>query len=105
MRIPNLTMSDAVVSRLNKINIKQGQYNDQIASGQRISLASEDPQAAGRILRLQSERSAIDSYTKNAERALGISQASFAALNRLKNISDRATELAALSISGRAYPW
>ena len=100
MRIPNLTMSDALVTRLNTINIKQGQYNDQIANGQRISLASEDPQAAGRILRLQSERSAIDSYSKNAERALGISQASFAALNRLKDLSDRATELAALSISG-----
>jgi flagellar hook-associated protein 3 FlgL len=100
MRIPNLTMSDALVTRLNTINIKQGQYNDQISNGQRITLASEDPQAASRILRLQSERSAIDSYTKNAERALGISQASFAALNRLKDISDRATELAALSISG-----
>jgi flagellar hook-associated protein 3 FlgL len=100
MRIPNLTMSDALVRRLNTLNVKQGEYNDQLANGQRISLASEDPQAAGRILRLQSERSAIESYTKNAERALGIAQASFAALDRLKNISDRATELAALSISG-----
>jgi flagellar hook-associated protein 3 FlgL len=93
-------MSDALVRRLNTINIKQGQYNDQLANGQRISLASEDPQAAGRILRLQSERSAIESYTKNAERALGVAQASFAALNRMKDISDRATELASLSISG-----
>lgn len=100
MRIPNLNMSDALVRRLNTINIKQGQYNDQLANGQRISLASEDPQAAGRILRLQSERSAIESYTKNAERALGVAQASFAALNRMKDISDRATELASLSISG-----
>lgn len=100
MRIPNLTMSDALVTRLNTLNIKQGQYNDQISNGQRITLASEDPQAAGRILRLQSERSAIDSYTKNAERALGITQSSFAALSRLKDFSDRATELAALSISG-----
>jgi flagellar hook-associated protein 3 FlgL len=100
MRIPNLTMSDALVRRLNTLNIKQGQYNDQISNGQRISLASEDPQAAGRILRLQSEKSAIDSYTKNAERAFGISQASFAALKRLKDISDRATELASLSVSG-----
>jgi flagellar hook-associated protein 3 FlgL len=100
MRIPNLTMSDALVTRLNTLNIKQGQYNDQISNGQRISLASEDPQAAGRILRLQSERSAIDSYSKNAERALGIAQASFAALNQLKGFSDRVTELASLSISG-----
>jgi len=100
MRIPNLTMSDALVTRLNTLNIKQGQYNDQISNGQRISLASEDPQAAGRILRLQSERSSIDSYSKNAERALGIAQASFAALNQLKGFSDRVTELAALSVSG-----
>lgn len=100
MRIPNLTMSDALVTRLNTLNIKQGQYNDQISNGQRISLASEDPQAAGRILRLQSERSSIDSYSKNAERALGVAQASFAALNQLKGFSDRVTELAALSISG-----
>jgi flagellar hook-associated protein 3 FlgL len=100
MRIPNLTMSDALVRRLNTLNVRQGEYNDQLANGQRISLASEDPQAAGRILRLQSERSTIESYTKNAERALGIAQASFAALDRLKNISDRATELASLSISG-----
>ena len=99
MRIPNLTMSGALVTRLNTLNIKQGQYNDQISNGQRISLASEDPQAAGRILRLQSERSSIDSYSKNADRALGIAQASFAGLSRLKDISDRATELAALSIS------
>jgi flagellar hook-associated protein 3 FlgL len=100
MRIPNLTMSDSLVRRLNTLNLKQGKYNDQISNGQRINLASDDPQAAGRILRLQSERSAIDSYTKNAERALGIAQASFAALNRFKDISDRVTELASLSISG-----
>lgn len=93
-------MSDALVRRLNTLNVRQGEYNDQLANGQRISLASEDPQAAGRILRLQSERSAIESYTKNAERALGVAQASFAALDRLKGVSDRATELASLSISG-----
>jgi len=100
MRIPNLTISHALVARLNTLNTQQNQYNDQLASGQRITSPSEDPQAASRILRLRSEKSEIQVYAKNGNRALSVSQASFAALDQLKNLSDRASELAALSNSG-----
>ena len=100
MRIPNLTISHALVARLNTLNTQQNQYNDQLASGQRITSPSEDPQAASRILRLRSEKSEIQVYAKNGDRALSVSQASFAALDQLKNLSDRASELAALSNSG-----
>ncbi len=97
MRIPNITISNALVARLNTLNIQQNQYNDQLSSGQRITDPSEDPQAANRILALRSEKSAIQVYAKNGDRALGVSQASFAALDQLKSISDRASELATLS--------
>lgn len=100
MRIPNLTISHALVARLNTLNTQQNQYNDQLASGQRITSPSEDPQAASRILRLRSEKSEVQVYAKNGDRALSVSQASFAALDQLKNLSDRASELAALSNSG-----
>jgi len=100
MRIPNLTISHALVARLNTLNTQQNQFNDQLASGQRITSPSEDPQAASRILRLRSEKSEIQVYAKNGDRALSVSQASFAALDQLKNLSDRASELAVLSNSG-----
>jgi len=100
MRIPNLTMSDALVLRLNTLNVKQTQFNDQLASGQRITLASEDPEAASRILSMRSEQSNLQVYTKNADRVLGVAQASYSALDQLQSISSRASELAALSNSG-----
>jgi flagellar hook-associated protein 3 FlgL len=99
MRIPNLTISHALVNRLNTLNVQQNQYNDQLSSGQRIVNPSEDPQAANRIMRLRSEKSSVQVYAKNADRALSISQASYAALDQLKSLSDRAGELAALSNS------
>jgi flagellar hook-associated protein 3 FlgL len=99
MRIPNLTMSDAVVNRLNRLNRKQTQLNEQIATGQRITMASEDPQAASRVMRLRSEKMAAQQYAKNTNVALGISQATYAAVDRLRQLSDRAGELAAASNS------
>jgi len=97
MRIPNLTISHALVNRLNTLNVQQNQYNDQLSSGQRIVNPSEDPQAASRIMRLRSEKSAIQVYAKNGDRALSVSQASYAALDQLRALSDRASELATLS--------
>lgn len=104
MRIPNLTMSDSLVLRLNTLNVQQTQLNNQLASGQRISLASEDPEAASRIMSMRSEQSNLQVYTKNADRVLGVAQASYAALDQLQTISSRAGELAALSNSGNVSP-
>lgn len=99
MRIPNLTISEALVSRLNTLNYKQNAYNEQLSSGQRITLLSEDPQAASRILRLRSEQSAVQVHSKNTDRALSVAQASFAALDQIRSLNDRAGELATLGSS------
>ncbi len=104
MRIPNLTMSDSLILRLNTLNVQQTQLNNQLSSGQRISLASEDPEAASRIMSMRSEQSNLQVYTKNADRVLGVAQASYAALDQLQTISSRAGELAALSNSGNVSP-
>lgn len=99
MRIPNLTLSDAVVARLSYLNKKQASLNEQIGTGQRITHASEDPEAAQRIMRLRSEKAASQQYAKNADVAYGIAQASYSALEAIKAMSDRASELAAASSS------
>ena len=97
-------MSEAVVNRLNRLNRKQNQLNEQIATGQRITMASEDPQAASRVMRLRSEKMAAQQYAKNTNVALGISQATYAAVDRLRQLSDRAGELAAASNSDNVSP-
>lgn len=104
MRIPNLTMTGALVARLNTLNSKQNQLNEELSSGQRITLASEDPQAANRIMRLRSEQKAVQVYAKNSDRAMSVSQASLAALDHLKSLSDRANELGALANNSTVSP-
>jgi flagellar hook-associated protein 3 FlgL len=99
MRIPNLTLSDAIVSRLTTLNKKQAALNEQLGTGQRITHASEDPEAAARIMRLRSEKAAAQQYAKNVDVAQGVAQATYSALDALRSISDRANELAAASNS------
>lgn len=101
MRVPNVTISTGVIQRLNRLKLRQNLLNDEIATGQKLSSASDDPQAAVRVMRLRSEKMALQQYSQNVDKLTGLAQASFASLNRLKALSDRSGELAA-SASGIA---
>jgi flagellar hook-associated protein 3 FlgL len=101
MRVPNVTISTGVLQRLNRLKLRQNLLNDEIATGQKISSASDDPQAAVRVMRLRSEKMALQQYSQNVDKLTGLAQASFASLSRLKALSDRSGELAA-SASGIA---
>ena len=100
MRVPNLTLSDAVLDRLNTLRTKQNSLNQQISTGQRYSFASEDPQSASRVMGLRSEVAITQQYAKNADLATGISEATGSALLGINSISTRARELAALASGG-----
>ncbi|MEI6714124.1 MAG: hypothetical protein WCO60_10255 [Verrucomicrobiota bacterium] len=102
MRIPNLTVSDAVVNRLNVLRGKQNKLNEELATGQRITFASEDPEAASRTMNLRSQVAITQQYARNANLALGISESTSSALASLNDLSDRAGELAAMAGSGVA---
>jgi flagellar hook-associated protein 3 FlgL len=99
MRIASNTVQDNIVRQIQQLGYQTSKLQTQVASGQRIDSADDDPAAAGRVLNHQSELRRVDQYGTNATRALEISQASFSGLNSVKDISDRAGELATL---GRA---
>lgn len=96
MRIPNFSISDSLVSRLQGLLSKQTQLQSQISDGQRITLASDDPAAMARVLDVQAEKQQLQQWARNGDRALSVSQASFSAVKQLKGISDRAGEIAVL---------
>jgi flagellar hook-associated protein 3 FlgL len=98
MRIPNFAISDSLVSRLQKLTAAQSNLQAQVSSGQRITVASDDPAAMARVLDFQAEKQHIQQWTRNGDRALGVSQASFAAVKELKSVSDRAGEIAVLGV-------
>jgi flagellar hook-associated protein 3 FlgL len=99
MRIASNTVQDNIVRQIQLLGGQTSKLQTQVAMGQRIDSADDDPAAAGRVLSQQSELRRVEQYSLNATRALEISQASFAGLNSLKDVSDRATEIATLGRS------
>lgn len=109
MRLTNNTLSENIVRQIQNLGGQQAKLQNQVASGQRIFNPEDDPTAVGRVLHLESEQRQIAQYTRNADRAFEVSQATFAGLQQIKKVSDRATEIGTLgagAISGdaaRAY--
>jgi flagellar hook-associated protein 3 FlgL len=109
MRIANNTLSENIVLQLQRLTSQQAKLQTQVATGQRIFQPEDDPTAVGRVLGLESEQREIAQFTSNANRALEVSEASFAGLKQVKKVSDRATEIGTLGTgaisaeSARAY--
>lgn len=99
MRIASTTVQDNIVRQIQLLGAQTSKLQTQVATGQRIDSADDDPAAAARVLNHQSELRRVDQYGLNASRALEISQASYAGLSSIKDISDRASELATLGRS------
>jgi len=103
MRIATNTASEAVLAQLTKLSQRQSMLQTQAATGQRIFQPEDDPAAVGRILGLETERRQISQFQSNATRALEVSQSSYAGINEMKKISDRAGELVTLG-AGASSP-
>jgi flagellar hook-associated protein 3 FlgL len=103
MRIATNSASEAVLAQLTKLSQRQAQLQTQAATGQRIFQPEDDPAAVGRILGLETERRQISQFQSNATRALEVSQSSYAGVNEMKKISDRAGELVTLG-AGASSP-
>src|SRR6187200_2041773 len=96
MRVVNNTLSENIVRQIQQLGSQQARLQTQVATGQRIFQPEDDPSAVGRVLGLESEQREIAQYLRNADRGLEISQASFAGLQQMKKVSDRATEIGTL---------
>jgi len=96
MRIASTTVSDSLVRQIQQLGTQQAKYQNQVATGLRISQPEDDPAAVGRVLNLESEQRQVVQYQSNASRALNLTKASYSGLQALKKVSDRATELGTL---------
>lgn len=103
MRIATHSNTESVIQQLQKLNTSQAKLQTQVATGQRITQPEDDPAAVGRVLKMETQQRHIVQFTRNAERALQVSQASFAGLQAMKSISDRVTEIGTLG-SGLQSP-
>jgi flagellar hook-associated protein 3 FlgL len=103
MRIASNTITENLVRQIQQLGTSQAKLQAQVAGGQRLTQAEDDPAAMGRVLNLGSEQRATAQYARNANRALELSQASTSGLQQIKKLSDRATEIGVLG-AGTAAP-
>jgi flagellar hook-associated protein 3 FlgL len=96
MRITNNTLSENIIRQVQNLGNQQAKLQTQVATGQRIFRPEDDPNAMGRVLNLESEQRQISQFLRNADRALELSQASYAGLQQIKKVSDRAAEIGTL---------
>lgn len=96
MRVPTENAANALINQLNRLNGSQNRLSNQITTGQRVVDPSDDPAAMGRLMNVSAEKTQIRQYVSNAQHALDLSKTAFSAVDQLKQISDRAGELATL---------
>ena len=102
MRVATYSNSEDIIAQIQKLSLRQSRLQSQAATGQRIFQPEDDPAAVGRVLGLNSESGQISQFQSSAARALDVSQASYGGLQAIKNISDRAGELAVLGAGAQS---
>lgn len=103
MRVVSHSVSQNLIRQAQELSSRQERLQAQVASGQRIAQPGDDAGAVGRVLRLESEQRRSLQFVRNGDRALEISQASFAGIKNLQKVSERALEVATLA-TGPAAP-
>jgi flagellar hook-associated protein 3 FlgL len=96
MRIASNTITDNMVRQIQLLAAKQSKLQNQVATGQKIAQPEDDPAATNRVLNLSNENRELAQFSRNAGRALQISEATYSGLHEIKKISDRATEIGTL---------
>ncbi len=84
------------MTQLQQLSSQQATFQNEISTGQRMTLPSDDSAAMGRVMEYSEEKQRLQQYAKNTTQALDINQTTYSSLTDLKTISDRAGELGVL---------
>ncbi|MEN9573755.1 MAG: hypothetical protein RL514_1610 [Verrucomicrobiota bacterium] len=97
MRVTNNMFPDRLASQLSTLTARQNRLQDQVATGQRIARPEDDPGAMRRVLDLQAESRQAEQHQQNIAALKEQAGVSYSALQPLRRVSDRASELAILA--------
>jgi len=100
MRIATDSFSNSLMAQIQSLSAQQTQYQQELATGDRITNPSDDPAAVNQVLNLGSQLQSLQQYSSNNAVATQITQQSYSALSNLQTISTTAGELATEGGSG-----
>ncbi|ACL74484.1 flagellar hook-associated protein FlgL [Ruminiclostridium cellulolyticum] len=100
MRITNNMLISNMLTALGNNESRLSKYQNQLHTGKKIQLPSDDPIVAARALKLRTDVSKIEQYQKNLGDAQSWVDATDAALAQIGDILKRAKELATQAANG-----
>ena len=93
MRITNnMLLNNMMQSLSNNLNRTQTYFN-QLSSGKKISLPSDDPIVASKALKLRTDVAEIEQYKRNTDDAMSWMDITEAAMNQMTEVIHRMKEI------------
>jgi len=100
MRIPDLNVTQSVTQRIRDLDLQRFKLDQQISTGQTITHAEDDGSKMSRVIQLDSQKSRLSQYQRNASYATEFLNAGHMNLEKLREINQRAQEIARLAGGG-----
>lgn len=104
MRVTNNMLISNMMRNLNSSLKRMQRVHNQMSSGKRFSMPSEDPVGVARSLKLRADLNENRQFKKNAEDALSWLETTETALMQIKEVLQRARELAVQGANGVLSP-
>lgn len=100
MRVTNQMMSTALLGNLNNLRARNASLTEQISSGNRITLASEDPGAANDVMRAQNRLQVLTQWGTDLGDTKDWVRSSESALSGITDLLNKAKEIAMVGANG-----
>ena len=104
MRITNNMMISNIMRNLGKNTERLSKYQNQLDSGKKISVPSDDPVVAARALKLRTDVAKVEQYQKNIGDAKSWLDATDVALGKIGDVMQKARELMVQASNGTNTP-
>lgn len=100
MRITNNMLINNVMLHLSNNLTRTQKYQNQLATGKKISVPSDDPIVASKSLKLRTDVAEIDQYRRNADDALSWMEITEATMNQINEVVQRFREITVQASNG-----
>lgn len=102
MRVTGNTFTTNFLDQVGRLTARQQKLQIEAATGQRVFAPGDDAAAMQRAMALRTEQNALGQYTSNIAVLRDRANNSFNTLKNVKNLSDRASEIATLADGTRS---
>lgn len=100
MRITNSMMVNNMLNNLSRNLERMNKYSDQMNTGKKIQVPSDDPVVAARALKLRTDVAQVGQYQKNVKDSMSWMEVTESALDNMGELLKRAKDLALQASTG-----